>query len=93
MPVLKYWDGLENPGAAASRRIARVLLFFLVYAGLDAVSYIGPITPFAITPWNPTVGLCVAVTALYGPRTLLLILAAPLLADAVNRGFPLTPPI
>lgn len=91
MPVLKYWGGLENPGAAASRRIARVLLFFLVYAGLDAVSYIGPITPFAITPWNPTVGLCVAVTALYGPRTLLLILAAPLLADAVNRGFPLTP--
>lgn len=91
MPVSKYWDGLENVDTAAGLRIVRALLFFLVYIGLDAVSYIGPITPFAITPWNPTVGLCVAVTALYGPRTLLLILVAPLLADAVNRGFPLGP--
>jgi two-component system sensor kinase FixL len=91
VPVSKYWDGLENVDTAAGLRIVRALLFFLVYIGLDAVSYIGPITPFAITPWNPTVGLCVAVTALYGPRTLLLILVAPLLADAVNRGFPLGP--
>jgi len=72
-------------------RLVRIALFFLVYVGLDAVSYIEPISPFAITPWNPTVGLCVAVAALYGPRALLPILVAPLLADAVNRGFPLTP--
>ena len=87
----KAWGNLRNSGAALPWRIARVMLFFLVYVGLDAVSYIGPITPFAITPWNPTLGLCVAVTALYGPRALLPILAAPLLADALNRGFPLTP--
>ncbi|MES2473575.1 MAG: ATP-binding protein [Pseudomonadota bacterium] len=72
-------------------RIVRIALFFLVYVALDAVSYIEPIAPFAITPWNPTLGLCVAVTALYGPRALFPILVAPLLADAVNRGFPLTP--
>jgi signal transduction histidine kinase len=89
----RYWEILASSEtrAPAGLRIVRALLFFLVYVGLDAVSYIGPITPFAITPWNPTLGLCVAVTALYGPRALLLILTAPLLADAVNRGFPLTP--
>lgn len=74
-----------------SRHLFLGLLFFLAYLGLDAVSYIQPITPFAITPWNPTLGLCVAVTALYGRRALLLILVAPLLTDAVNRGFPLSP--
>ena len=73
------------------RPIVPAILFFLIYFGLDAVSYIEPITPFAITPWNPTVGLCVAAAALYGPRALLPIMAAPLLADAVNRGYPLTP--
>jgi len=91
VPVSKYWESLQSSDAPAGLRVVRVLLFFLIYIGLDAVSYIGPITPFAITPWNPTLGLCVAVTALYGPRALLPILAAPLLADAVNRGFPLTP--
>lgn len=82
---------LSSRMAGSSKRILLGSLFFLSYLGLDAVSYIQPITPFAITPWNPTLGLCVAVTALYGPRALFLILVAPLLTDAVNRGFPLTP--
>jgi signal transduction histidine kinase len=73
------------------RPILPAILFFLIYFGLDAVSYIEPIAPFAITSWNPAVGLCVAAAALYGPRALLPILVAPLLADAVNRGYPLTP--
>ncbi len=97
MSLSKYWGVLEGPAVLVlgsggqGMRILRIALFFLVYVGLDAVSYIEPISPFAITPWNPTVGLCVAITALYGPRALLPILVAPLLADAVNRGFPLTP--
>lgn len=65
--------------------------YLAAYIFLDWVSYIHPIGPFAITPWNPTAGLSVTLLLLLGLRFLPAIFVATLAAEIVVRGFPGSP--
>jgi len=63
-------------------------LFLAVYVLLDFVSYIFPLAPFGITPWNPYTGLSFVAILLGGRRYLPLLFVGPLLADLFVRGMP-----
>lgn len=64
--------------------------YLAAYVVLDALSNLQPMTAFGITPWSPPTGLTVALVTLYGARCLAVLPAAPLLADAIVRGLPLS---
>ena len=52
-------------GRAVTGRVALVAGYIAAYVALDWVSYIYPIAPLGITPWNPPPGLsphCCSVT-------------------------------
>ena len=59
------------------------------YTLLDAVSYVFPLAPFGITPWNPATGLSIALIVVLGRGYVPLLFVAPLLAAIVVRGMPL----
>jgi two-component system, LuxR family, sensor kinase FixL len=65
------------------------LVYLAIYVLLDWVSYIHPIAPFGITPWNPPPGLSFALILLFGYEFLPWLFVAPLLADALVRQLPL----
>lgn len=65
------------------------LVYLVGYVALDWLSYIAPYGSFGITPWNPQTGLTIALVVLFGVRFLPLVVLAPLLADALVRGFAL----
>lgn len=58
------------------------------YVALDWLSYIHPFASFGITPWNPPTGLSFVLILIFGQRHVPLLFVAPLLADAMVRGFP-----
>jgi len=60
------------------------------YVLLDWASFVQPISPIGITPWNPGAGLGLAVVILFGRRLIPYLFLAPLLADLVN--LPTLPP-
>src|SRR5262249_34565818 len=57
------------------------LLYLGSYTLLDFVSFVFPLVPFGITPWNPPTGLSFALILLKGWRYLPLLFLAPFLAD------------
>lgn len=65
------------------------LVYVASYVILDALSNVQPMTAFGITPWSPPTGLTIALVTLFGARYLVVLPAAPLLADAIVRGLPL----
>ena len=76
-----------------SRRHAEIAVAYLAgYVLLDWLSYVHPFGNFGITPWNPPTGLSFALILLFGPAFLPWIFVAPVLADAVVRGFALPLP-
>jgi two-component system, LuxR family, sensor kinase FixL len=60
------------------------------YVLLDWTSFVQPISPIGITPWNPGAGLGLAMVILFGRRMIPYLFLAPLLADLVN--LPTLPP-
>jgi two-component system sensor kinase FixL len=69
--------------------VARLVLSYLgAYVVADWVSYLYPLAPFAITPWNPPPGLSLALLLLCGLRYAPAVLVAVLTADAVVRDVP-----
>jgi signal transduction histidine kinase len=73
-----------------SRRHIEIALAYLVgYVLLDWLSYVHPFAGFGITPWNPPTGLSFALILLFGTEFLPWLFVAPMLADALVRGFPL----
>lgn len=80
---------LASPVAAAPLRGARAwalaVCFVAAYVLLDWVSYVFPVEPFAITPWNPSAGLSVAFLLLAGLRFAPALALAALLADVLVR--------
>jgi signal transduction histidine kinase len=64
------------------------LVFAPCYIGLDWASYIDPVGPFNITPWNPQHGLAIVWLLLGGLRYTPAVLVTVLLAEAVVRGLP-----
>jgi len=62
--------------------------YFVLYVFLDWVSYIHPVLPLAITPWNPPPGLSLALLLLLGLRYWPALFFATLLAELLVRGLP-----
>lgn len=60
------------------------------YVALDWISFLHPLGPFGITPWNPQTGLSFVLILLFGQRYLPLLFVAPLLADLIVRGLPVS---
>ena len=64
-----------------------VALFYLgSYAVLDFVSFIFPLSPVGVTPWNPQTGLSFALILLWGRACLPLLFVAPALATLLLHG-------
>ena len=63
-------------------------LFMPCYVGLDWASYIYPLGPFLITPWNPQPALAVVLVMLGGVANAVWVFAAIFLADVLIRAAP-----
>jgi two-component system, LuxR family, sensor kinase FixL len=73
-----------------SRRHVEIALGYLAgYVLLDWLSYVHPFASFGITPWNPPTGLSFALILLFGAEFMPWLFVAPVLADALVRGFAL----
>ena len=64
------------------------LVFAPCYIALDWASYIDPVGPFNITPWNPQHGLAIVWLLLGGLSHAPAVLATVVVAAAVVRGLP-----
>ncbi len=62
--------------------------YLLAYITLDWISFVHPLGPFGITPWNPSTGLSFVLILLFGLRHLPLLFLAPPVADLLVRGLP-----
>lgn len=62
--------------------------YLALYVFLDWVSYIHPVLPLAITPWNPPPGLSLAFLLLFGLRKWPALFLAALLAEVFVREIP-----
>jgi signal transduction histidine kinase len=69
-----------RPGAATGG------LYLAAYVALDALSYVDPLGPLGITPWNPPPGLSLFLLLRYGMRMAPWLLAATLAAQLLVRG-------
>ncbi|MBM3533536.1 MAG: hypothetical protein FJX60_10930 [Alphaproteobacteria bacterium] len=63
------------------------------YVLLDWISFIDPIGPSGITPWNPSTGLSFAFVLVFGRKFLPFLFLAPLLANLIAQGETLPLPI
>jgi two-component system, LuxR family, sensor kinase FixL len=71
------------------RHIEIALAYLAGYVLLDWLSYVHPFASFGITPWNPPTGLSFALILLFGAEFAPWLFIAPVLADALVRGFAL----
>lgn len=65
-----------------------IAAYVAAYVALDWASYVHPVSPLGITPWNPPAGLSLFFLMQAGPRYWPALLAAALIADLVVRGAP-----
>ena len=72
-----------------TRRPILAVTYIVGYVALDWASYVYPYGAFGITPWNPPAGLSFALVLVLGRGFIPFLLAAPLLADYLVRGWPL----
>jgi two-component system, LuxR family, sensor kinase FixL len=70
------------------RTLLILVAYVVAYIALDWVSYIHPLGPFAITPWNPPPGLSIALLLTLGLRFAPALFVAGFAAEAVVRGLP-----
>ena len=74
------------------KRAALIVAGYVVaYLALDWVSYIHPLGPFAITPWNPPPGLSLALLLTQGLAFGPALFLAGFAAEVVVRGLPAGP--
>jgi len=57
--------------------------YIVAYVALDWVSYIHPIAPYAISPWNPAAGLSLFLLLALGPGYAPAVLVATVLAEII----------
>ena len=72
----------------AQRAALVVAVYVAAYVALDWASYIHPLGPFAITPWNPPPGLSIALLLTQGLAFAPALFVAALTAEVVVRGLP-----
>ncbi len=68
-----------------------VAAYVALYVLLDWLSYIHPIYPLAITPWNPPPALSLVLLLRYGWRAWPALFVAAFAAEAIVRDNPLSP--
>lgn len=68
-------------------------IYLLCYVFLDWVSYVHPVLPIGITPWNPPPGLSLFLLLHFGLRYWPLLFPAALAADIIVRGVPAPWPV
>ena len=72
----------------ALRYLRDAVLFAPCYIALDWASYIDPVGPFNITPWNPQAALAIVWMLLAGLHHVPVVLATIIAADVVVRHAP-----
>lgn len=65
------------------------IVYLVAYALLDWVSFINPITPIGVTPWNPVTGLSFALVLLFGREYVPWLFLAPLVVNAFVLDLPM----
>jgi two-component system, LuxR family, sensor kinase FixL len=75
-------------GRAVTGRMALVAGYIAAYVALDWVSYIYPIAPLGITPWNPPPGLSLALLLRHGLHLAPWLFVAAFAAEILVRGAP-----
>ena len=73
-------------GRAVTGRVALVAGYIIAYVALDWVSYIYPIAPLGITPWNPPPGLSLALLLRHGLHQAPWLFVAAFAAEILVRG-------
>jgi signal transduction histidine kinase len=73
---------------AVGRYALESVIFVIAYLALDWVSYIEPLKPFNITPWNPGPALAIVWIMHAGLARAPIVLVATFLADDVVRNLP-----
>lgn len=69
--------------------IAKWLIGLAAYVALDWATFTPALAPLGITPWNPAIGLAVAMVIAGGRLFMPLLAIAPFLGDVLVRGLPL----
>jgi signal transduction histidine kinase len=70
-----------------------IVAYVAAYVALDWVSFIHPVGPFGITPWNPPPGLSLAFLLRYGLHHAPWLFVAALAAEFLVRGAPAPMPV
>jgi two-component system, LuxR family, sensor kinase FixL len=68
--------------------IAKWLMALVACVLLDYATFTPPLAPLGITPWNPSIGLAVAIVLVGGRRFAPLMALAPFISDLVVRALP-----
>ena len=77
----------QSPG------VVSVSAFVILYVALDWVSFVDPVGPLGITPWNPAPGLALFLLLRYGWRFAPWLCIAVIAAEAIVRGAPAPWPV
>ena len=73
--------------------IAISVAYLAGYVFLDWVSFVFPLAPYGVTPWNPPTGLSLALVLLVGLRGAPLLFVGPLLGNLATRQLSLPLPV
>ena len=93
MASAKAQPRIRTPRYLLTRRPALIVYYVVAYIALDWVSYIYPIAPLGITPWNPPPGLSLALLLRYGLHHAPWLFVAAFAAEILVRGAPAPLPL
>jgi two-component system, LuxR family, sensor kinase FixL len=61
------------------------IAYLVVFVLLDWISYVEPVAPFAVSPWNPGTGVSIALILIFGARMIPFLFIAPFAALVVRQ--------
>ena len=93
MASAKAQPRIRTPRYLLTRRPVLIVCYVVAYVALDWVSYIYPIAPLGITPWNPPPGLSLALLLRYGLHQAPWLVVAAFAAEMLVRGAPAPLPL
>jgi two-component system, LuxR family, sensor kinase FixL len=84
--VIGHREDIVSPSTAM--HVAKALFCIAGVTVLDWATFSPAISPLGITPWNPAIGLVIAVVIVGGSSFAPLLALAPFVSDLVVRGLP-----